>query len=200
MNHFSQQLNMSHISQCKPLVLLPQIVSAVSVPVIASGGFASGESLIAALALGAQGIHCGTIFLATQESFAHDYHKARVTATKSEDTVYTDAFSINWPPGSHVRVIANTLTDELGQRLLGHRSEDRPREAVAEEDGRPILRYSTDSPLRITTGNLECLALFAGQVAGAIETIPSAGARVGDIVSAAHATLERFTRVPATSR
>jgi nitronate monooxygenase len=174
------------------LVLLPQIVRAVSVPVVASGGFASGESLIAALALGAQGIHCGTAFLATAESFAHAYHKDRVVRAKSEDTVYTDAFAINWPPKSPVRVIANSLTDELGQRHLGNDQEDIFREAVAEEDGRPIYKFSTDSPLRITTGDLECLALFAGQVAGEIDTIPSAGARVSQIVTAARATLARF--------
>jgi nitronate monooxygenase len=92
-------------------------------------------------------------------------------------------------------VIANSLTDELKQRLLGHRSEDILREAVADEDGRPIYKFSTDSPLRTTTGNLECLSLFAGQIAGAIETIPSAGARVGEIVSAARATLERLRRI-----
>jgi nitronate monooxygenase len=177
------------------LVLLPQVVRAVSIPAIACGGFASGESLIAALALGAQGIHCGTAFLATKESFAHDYHKARVIEAKSEDTVYTDAFAINWPPDSPVRVVANRLTDELGRFLLGHRPEDIPRSAIAAEEGRPIYKFSTDSPLRTTTGNLECLALFAGQIAGAIETIPSAGGRVGEIVSAARATLERLQRV-----
>jgi nitronate monooxygenase len=177
------------------LVLLPQVVRAVSIPAIACGGFASGESLIAALALGAQGIHCGTAFLATKESFAHDYHKARVIEAKSEDTVYTDAFAINWPPDSPVRVVANRLTDELGRFLLGHRPEDIPRSAIAAEEGRPIYKFSTDSPLRTTTGNLECLALFAGQIAGAIEAIPSAGGRVGEIVSAARATLERLQRV-----
>jgi len=174
------------------LVLLPQIVRAVSVPVVASGGFASGESLVAALALGAQGIHCGTAFLATVESFAHAYHKDRGVQAKSEDTVYTDAFAINWPPSSPVRVIANSLTDELGQRLLGHDPGDTFREAVADEDGRPIYKFSTDSPLRITTGELECLALFAGQVVGEIETIPRAGARVSGIVTAARATLARL--------
>jgi nitronate monooxygenase len=174
------------------LVLLPQVVRAVSLPVIACGGFASGESLVAALALGAHGIHCGTAFLATKESFAHDYHKDRVVRAKSEDTVYTDAFALNWPPDSPVRVIANRLTDEFGRSLLGHRPEDMPREAVANENGRPIYKFSTDSPLKTTTGDLECLALFAGQIAGAIETIPSAGARVAEIVSAARAALKRL--------
>jgi nitronate monooxygenase len=173
-------------------VLLPQVVRAVSVPVVASGGFASGESLIAALALGAQGIHCGTAFLATEESFAHAYHKDRVVRAKSSDTVYTDAFAINWPPNSPVRVIANGLTDQLGQRLLGHDPGDILREAIAEEEGRPIYKFSTDSPLRTTVGDLECLALFAGQVAGAIDTTPRADERVDEIVSAARATLDRL--------
>ena len=66
---------------------------------------------------------------------------------------------------------------------------------IAKEYGRPIYRYSTDSPLKITTGDLECLALFAEQIAGAIEAIPSAGARVGEIVSEAHATLDRLRRL-----
>jgi len=101
------------------LVLLPQVVRAVSIPVIASGGFGSGESLVAALALGAQAIHCGTVFLATEQSFAHAYHKDCVVQAKSEDTVYTDAFALNWPPDSPVRVIGNSLTNELGERLLG---------------------------------------------------------------------------------
>jgi nitronate monooxygenase len=118
-----------------------------------------------------------------------------VIRAKSEDTVYTDAFAINWPPDSPVRVMANPLTDELGQRLLGHRPEEILREAIAEDDGRPIYRYSTDSPLRTTTGDLECLALFAGQVAGAIETIPSAGARVAEIVSVARASVKRLRRI-----
>jgi nitronate monooxygenase len=177
------------------LVLLPSIVRAVSVPVVGSGGFASGESLIAALALGAQGIHCGTAFLATEESFAHDRHKARVVAAGLHNTVLTDAFAINWPPSSPVRVIANQLTDQLGQRLFGHRADDIPREAIADEEGRPIYAFSTDSPLRTTTGDLERLALFAGQVAGAIDTVPSAAARIAEIVDGARAALARLQRM-----
>lgn len=177
------------------LVLLPQVARAVSVPVVASGGFASGASLVAALALGAQGIHCGTAFLATEESFAHDYHKERIVAARAEDALYTDAFAINWPPHSPVRVLANGLTDALGQRLLGHSADDMPREVIADEDGRPIYKFSTDSPLRITTGDLASLALFAGQVVDAIGSVPSAGTRVAEIVSGARGTFERLRHV-----
>ena len=178
------------------LVLLPQIVRAVGIPVVAAGGFASGESLIAALALGAQGIHCGTAFLATRESFAHAYHKQQILSAGSADTVYTDAFSINWPPNSPVRVIRSGVTERLGFHLLGHDPDDVRRDEVALEDGRPIYRYSTDSPLRTTTGNIEELALFAGQVAGAIDSIPSAGDRIAAIMRAAEATLDRMRPAP----
>lgn len=175
------------------LVLLPQVAAAVSVPVVASGGFSSGESLVAALALGAQGIHCGTAFLATEESFAHDYHKQRVVAARSQDTVHTDAFAINWPPASPVRVIANSVTDALGSVPHGHEPDDFERQEVAQDAGRPLYRFSTDSPLRTTTGELEVMALYAGQVTGAIDNVPSAAERIDQIVDAARASLQRMT-------
>lgn len=179
------------------LVLLPQVVNAVAVPVVASGGFATGKGLVAALSLGAQGIHCGTAFLATAESFAHDYHKARVVSARSDDTVYTDAFAINWPPHSPVRVIANSLVDELDGRLLGHVPDAVAREVIAHDEGRSLFRFSTDSPLRTTEGELEQLALFAGQVAGTIDRVMSAAERVESIVAEARATLTRFRQVGA---
>ena len=171
------------------LVLLPQIVKAVKVPVIGAGGFASGESLVAALALGAQGIHCGTAFLATEESFAHDVHKQQVENANSEQTVHTDAYAINWPKGSAVRVIENQMTRNLGTHLFGHDPTDMKRDIVAEEDGRPIYLWSTDSPLRSMTGDLERLAMFAGQVTGQIDRVESAEIRIKTIISEAHEVL-----------
>lgn len=174
------------------LVLLPQVVGAVGVPVVASGGFASGEALVAALALGCQGIHCGTAFLACRESFAHEYHKSIVVDARSEDTVHTTLFSINWPPQSPVRVIRNSTYDE---RPRGHDdcgAEDRPRDVIAHEDSRPIYRYSTDSPLRNTTGRIDELALFAGQACGSIRDIPHAAERVREFVAEAEARLARL--------
>jgi nitronate monooxygenase len=177
------------------LVLVPQVVSAVSIPVVASGGFASGDALVAALALGAQGIHCGTAFLATEESFAHAYHKQSVVAANSEDAVYTDVFAINWPPGSPVRTIRNSVTRELGENLLGHEPDDLPREVIAEEEGRPIYKFSTDSPLRTTTGNLEVLPSFAGQITGLIKTVPSAADLVSSIVESARRAFDRLESI-----
>jgi len=164
------------------LVLLPQVVQAVDVPVIGSGGFATGASLVAALALGAQGIHCGTAFLATEESFAHDIHKQKVVQAASDETVHTDAYAINWPPSSPVRVLESPETERLGTRLFGYGADDHAREQVADEEGRPIWLYSTDSPLRSMQGDLERLAMFAGQVTGQIENVSGAGEVVERIV------------------
>lgn len=167
------------------MVLLPKVVDAVSVPVIGSGGFADGRSLVAAIALGAHGIHCGTVFLATRESFAHDVHKAAIIRSSEESTLYTDAFAINWPPHSPVRVLKNEFTALIEYRPLGHVADAFPREQVAEENGRPVYLMSTDSPLRSMTGELEKLAMFAGQVTGRIDSIKSAKSVVQSIVTEA---------------
>ena len=179
------------------LVLVEQVARATQLPVIASGGFATGASLIAALSLGAQGIHCGTAFLATAESFAHDDHKSRVLAATAEDTVYTDVFALNWPPNAPVRVIRNSLTDALGHNLRGHHPDALPREVIAEDAGAPLLKYSTDSPLRTTTGNLEAMAAFAGQSAALIDTLPTAADRIATLLSEADAALARLGKMTA---
>lgn len=173
-------------------VLLEQVLRAVRVPVVASGGIASGAGLAAALAMGAQGIQCGTAFLATAESFAHDYHKQRVVATRGGETVLTDIFVLNWPSHAAVRVIANSVTKELGFDLLGHDAESLPREVIAHEDGRPRLRFSTDSPLRNTTGDLEAMALFAGQGVDAIDAVIPAADRLRQIVEDAASRIDRL--------
>ena len=179
------------------LVLVEQVARAVSLPVIASGGFATGASLVAALALGAQGIHCGTAFLATTESFAHDDHKSRVLTAMAEDTVHTDIYALNWPPNTPVRVIRNSVIDALGPNLMGHRPDLLPREVIASEDGRPLLRYSTDSPLRTTTGNLEAMAIYAGQSVSLIDTLPTAADRIAGIMAEARTALTRLAALTA---
>src|SRR5688572_25892263 len=102
-----------HVRAHLPLnVLLSQVARKLRIPIVASGGIADGRGLVAALALGADGIQCGTAFLASTESFAHDYHKQRLIAAKAGETVHTDLFAINWPPNSPVRVLRNSVTDE----------------------------------------------------------------------------------------
>jgi len=176
------------------LPLVEAIVKRQTLPVVASGGLSTGSGLVSALALGAQGIQCGTAFLATTESFAHDYHKQRVVDAAGSDTVLTDIFVLNWPAQAAVRVIRNSVTDKLGFDLLGHDPDRLPRDVIAHEAERPLFRFSTDSPLRITTGDLETMALYAGQGVDGVNDIVPARVRLNRIVTEAAARLAELAR------
>ena len=174
--------------------LAERILSETDLPVVVSGGITTGEGLAAALAIGASGVQCGTAFLATEESFAHPYHKSRIVAATGEDTVLTDVFVLNWPKGAAVRVIGNSVTDGLQASFMGHDPATLPRETIAHDEDKPRLRFSTDSPLRTTTGDLEAMALFAGQGAGTIQDIPPAAKRLADMTAQARRILQGAAR------
>lgn len=160
--------------------LIPEVVARVNVPVLAAGGIVDGKELAAALAWGAQGAVIGTGFLATRKSFAHDFHKDRIVAAKPGKTVHTEAFHINWPDGAPVRVLPNSVTrGEHGDPQAA------PRQVIGEEAGRPIYLFSTNSPLRNMTGDFEAMALYAGEGAGRINSIPTAAERLAAIVGEA---------------
>ncbi|MFT3673478.1 NAD(P)H-dependent flavin oxidoreductase [Aestuariivirga sp.] len=175
------------------LSLVSDVVSKTRLPVVASGGIATGAGIAAALAAGAQGVQCGTAFLATTESFAHDYHKQRIVVAGADSTVLTDIYVLNWPAHAAVRVLENSVTRALGHNLLGHDPERLERKVIAHEAERPLFLYSTDSPLRNTYGNLEAMPIYAGQGAPAITAVISAAERLHQLVSEAENCLNRLT-------
>ncbi len=173
-----------HVRGMTPLAtLIPQIMAAVSIPVLAAGGIANGQDLAGMLALGAQGVVVGTAFLATDESYAHSFHKQCIVDATAGMTVRTDAFHVNWPRGAYVRVLPNSVTrGEWGDPFSGRR------EAIGKEGKRTIWLFSTDSPSRVMTGNLEAMALYAGEGSARISTVVSAAERLRDIVAEAEAS------------
>ncbi|MBU9399367.1 nitronate monooxygenase [Burkholderia multivorans] len=175
-----------HVRGDRPLTaLLPDVVGAVQVPVLAAGGIVDGAGVAAAMALGAQGAAIGTAFLATHESFAHAYHKQRIVDAHDGDTLLTDIFHINWPRGAKVRVLPSSVT--RGER--GDPFGD-ARVVIGDEEGRPIYLFSTDSPLRTMTGDFEAMALYAGTGAGRIRAVEPAADVLRRIVREAAAILE----------
>ncbi len=170
--------------------LAEEIMQDIRLPVVISGGISTGRGLAAALALGAQGVQCGTAFLAAEESFAHPFHKQRVVDASGADTVLTDVFVLNWPKGAAVRVIANSITKSLNGDLLGHDPDNLPRDPIAWDDGAERYRFSTDSPLRTTTGDLEAMPSYAGQGAGLIRDVVPAAVRIERMVRDAVACLD----------
>lgn len=167
------------------LSLLPQIVSRSPVPVVASGGIASGGALVAALALGAQGVSVGTAFLATHEANAHLHHKQRVVRAGADDTRHTTRFSRNWHEPAPVRVLSNAVTNGLYDDAA-------PETVIGQQDGQDVFLFSTDSPLADASGKIDDMALYCGESCGQFANLCSAEERMNTIVEEARRVLHRL--------
>jgi len=94
-----------HIGELTTMALIPQVVAAVSIPVIAAGGIASGQQLVAALALGADGVQIGTCLLVSEECPIHINYKNAILKAKDIDSVVTGRIC-----GAPVRCLKNEMT------------------------------------------------------------------------------------------
>jgi len=138
--------------------LVPQVVDAVGVPVVAAGGIADGRGIAAALALGAEGVQVGSAFLATEESGAPPSHKALLGTPAARATRLTRAFT-----GRHARGIENELMDALEahpEDVLPY-----PAQGAATRDVRRAAAAS---------GRADMQALWAGQSAALARRIDAA--------------------------
>ncbi|WP_456275646.1 NAD(P)H-dependent flavin oxidoreductase [Bacillus sp. AK128] len=141
------------------IVLVPQVVDAVKIPVIASGGIADGRGLMAALSLGAEGIEMGTRFIATEECIhASNLYKNRLVNGTENDTVV-----IKRSIGSPARAISNSWTDTIIDLESKYGSYEAVKEYIS---GQANLRYIYDG------AENEGFA-WAGQVMGRIKDIPT---------------------------
>ena len=160
------------------LSLVPAVVDAVSpVPVIAAGGIADARGVVAMLSLGAQATWIGTRFLLAAEANVHAAYRDRLIAANAGDTVYTEVFDGGWPDASH-RVLRNaTLTAwEAAGRPA---APDRPGEGdlvATAPNGSALPRYHMALPQAGTDGDVEAMALYAGQGVGLMRACsPAAG-------------------------
>lgn len=141
------------------MVLIPQVVDAVSIPVIASGGIGDGRGLMAALSLGAEGIEMGTRFIATKECVHANeaYKKALVEGTESDTVVIKRSL------GTPARAIANSWTD----RIL-----EIERDSGGYEELKDLISGAANKRYIYEGFNQEGFA-WAGQVMGLIKDVPS---------------------------
>ena len=141
-----------HVGTITTMALLPQIVNAVNIPVIAAGGIASGKQFLAALSMGAEAIQCGTIFLTAKECLIHQNYKNAILKAKDRSTVTTGNFT-----GHPVRVIETKLAKEM----LELEKNGAPKEKI-EELGRGSLRNA------VVEGDVDNGSVMAGQVAAMV--------------------------------
>ncbi|MDF2845735.1 MAG: hypothetical protein K0R00_4161, partial [Herbinix sp.] len=99
-----------HVGELTTMVLVPQVVDAVDIPVIAAGGIADGRGVAAAFMLGAEAIQIGTRFLTAYECTVHPNYKQKVLNAKDIDTIVTGR-----PTGHPVRVLKNKLTRQFNE-------------------------------------------------------------------------------------
>jgi nitronate monooxygenase len=175
------------------LPLVPVVVDAAApVPVLAAGGIADGRGLAAVLTLGAAGAWMGTRFLLSQEASVHRRYREGVTAAVETDAVYTHLFDGGWPDSS-MRVLRNQTIatwEAAGRPASG----ERPGEGDIvgyNELGEPVARYSSSSPTEGATGEIEAMALYAGQSVGLVNRLQPAGEVVREIAEEAVRVLDR---------
>ncbi|QZS52607.1 NAD(P)H-dependent flavin oxidoreductase [Rhodococcus opacus] len=158
------------------LVLIPAAARELNIPMIASGGFADGRGLAAALVLGADGINMGTRFMCTAESPIHQNIKDAIVAADARDTEL-----IFRPLRNSARVSSNTVSREVVDILDRGGQFPDVQELVAGARGRKVYEL----------GDPDAGIWTVGMVQGLIEDIPTAGDLVRRIVAQAHAELTR---------
>ena len=166
--------------------LLPEVVSAVSLPVVAAGGIGTGAMMARALRARADAVRIGTRFVAASESEAHSEYVDRLIAASADDTVLTEAFSTNWPNAPH-RVLKSCVT------AMEHSVEDVVGDSArpwAPEVRVPVHRGDSMVPLNITRGRIEAMPHWAGTSVGAV----SGRAPVAEIVAELVRDAERELR------
>lgn len=160
------------------LVLIPAAADVITIPMIASGGFADGRGLAAALALGADGINMGTRFLCSAESPVHENVKRAIV-----DATELDTNLIFRTLNNTARVARNDVSDEVVEILnRGGQFED-VRQLVAGVRGRKVYE----------TGDTNAGIWTVGMVQGLIRDIPTAAEIVTRIVEEAEATFSRLS-------
>lgn len=158
------------------LVLIPAAADKVSIPMIASGGIADGRGLVAALALGADGINMGTRFCATVEAPIHERVKQQYVAN---DELSTNL--IFRKLRNTARVAKNSISDQVVEILnQPDTTFEDVKDLVAGSKGRELLR----------TGDVESAIYWAGQVQGLIYDIPTVKELVDRILNEAHAIIK----------
>ncbi|MFF8531354.1 NAD(P)H-dependent flavin oxidoreductase [Streptomyces sp. NPDC015532] len=199
-----------HTGEVATSVLLPQVVDAVDIPVVAAGGFHDGRGLVAALAYGAAGIAMGTRFLLTSDSTVPDAVKARYLAATVRDVTLTTAVD-----GLPHRMLRSELVDALeragrtrafvravrhaaGFRRISGLSWSRMiRDGLAMKHGRDLswsqVLLAANTPMLLKSsmvdGRTDLGVMASGQVAGVIEDLPSCAELVGRVMAEAQAAL-----------
>lgn len=165
-----------HVGQLTTMALVPQVVDACNIPVIAAGGIADGRGVAASFMLGAEGVQLGTRFLVAKECTVHQNYKNKVLKAKDIDTDVTGRVT-----GHPVRVIRNKLSREF----LKAEKEGASLEKLEELGKGSLPRAARD-------GDVEKGSVMAGQIAGLVDKEESCREIILGIFKEAEKTINSF--------
>lgn len=157
-----------HVGELTTMALVPSVRQAVSIPVIAAGGIADGRGLLAALALGAEGVQCGTRFLTVEECTVHDAWKQKVLDAKDSDTIVTGRGT-----GHPVRCLKNRFARECRKREM------------SAEDPAELEGLYAGSLARAVAGDVEGGSVMAGQIAAIVRERKTAADVIAEMIGQA---------------
>ena len=165
-----------HVGEISTLVLVPQVVDAVSIPVIAAGGIVDGRGIVAAFALGARGVQMGTRFIVAHECPAHPAYKQMILRAGDRDTVVTGIST-----GHPVRVIKNRFAREFLER---------ERAGIPKEE---LEKFGEGRyPAAALQGEVEEGSVMAGQGAALVKKEQSAKEIIQELVSETRRIMEQL--------
>ncbi|MBH9991114.1 MAG: nitronate monooxygenase [Bombilactobacillus mellifer] len=169
-----------HIGKLTTMALVPQVVDAIDLPVIAAGGIGDGRGMAAAFMLGAQGVQMGTRFLVATESKVHPTYKKAVLKAKDIDTMVTGDYA-----GHPSRVIKNPMAKKYVQIEKAEAAKTHPDFESLDELGNGSLRRA------VQTGDPQTGAYMAGEIAGMVQEEQSAQTIVQTVCQQADRLLNR---------
>ena len=167
------------VGETTTIVLVPQVVDRVNIPVVAAGGIGDGRGLAAALALGAQGVQMGTRFVCSEECIAHPKYKQQILKAHDRSTVVTGQ-----TVGNAVRRLKNKLTQQI---LALERAGASKQELDLFGQGRAYLG--------LIEGDIDDGSLLSGQVSGLIKEIKPVRVIIEEIVAQAEAIIRAAERI-----
>ncbi|MFF0743483.1 NAD(P)H-dependent flavin oxidoreductase [Streptomyces sp. NPDC004111] len=205
-----------HTGDVATTVLLPQVVDAVDIPVVAAGGFHDGRGLVAALAYGAAGVAMGTRFLLTSDSTVPDAVKAKYLEAAVRDITVTTAVDglphrmlrselvASLERAGRTRALAQAVVRAAGFRRLSGLSWARMvRDGLAMKHGKDLtwsqVLLAANTPMLLKAsmvdGRTDLGVMASGQVAGVIEDLPSCAELVARVMSEADVALKELQRL-----
>ena len=155
-----------HIGDLTTITMIPQLVDAIDIPVIAAGGIGDGRGFAAALSLGASGVQMGTRFVCASECTAHEDDKKAILSARERDAVVNGISSIN-----PFRNVKNKLTRQIDK--MEKKGLDKEK---IEEMGSGKLREA------VIEGNIDTGSVMAGQIAGMIDEIKPVSEIIDEII------------------